>query len=155
MEAWHRLYPGIIEWVPGSKSGKVLAVNPSTLTVSTGFDDYKAAVANIIPPQRAGAIAVRAGLDQGTGYCAIDPVSFESRVHKGIYVLGDATIAGGAVELLDPRGLSQLPHQRVLASTVAEDQYFHSQRDSRLGAEQETCQTAGTVRLGQWLMVDG
>jgi NADPH-dependent 2,4-dienoyl-CoA reductase/sulfur reductase-like enzyme len=94
MEAWQRLYPGMIEWVPGSKSGKVLAVNPSTLTVSTGFDDYKAAVANIIPAQRAGAIAVRAGLDQGTGYCAIDPVSFESRVHKGIYVLGDATIAG-------------------------------------------------------------
>ena len=94
MEAWHRLYPGMIEWVPGSKSGRVLSVNPSTLTVSTGFDDYKAAVANIIPAQRAGAIAVRAGLDEGTGYCAIDPVTFESRVHKGIYVLGDATIAG-------------------------------------------------------------
>jgi sulfide dehydrogenase [flavocytochrome c] flavoprotein chain len=94
MEAWHRLYPGMIEWIPGSNSGKVLSVNPSTLTVSTGFDDYKAAVANIIPAQRAGAIAVRAGLDQGTGYCAIDPVSFESRAQKGIYILGDSTIAG-------------------------------------------------------------
>jgi sulfide dehydrogenase [flavocytochrome c] flavoprotein subunit len=94
MEAWNRLYPGMIEWVPGSKSGKVMSVDTSTLTVSTGFDDYKAAVANIIPAQRAGGIAVRAGLDQGTGYCEIDPVTFESRVHKGIYVLGDATIAG-------------------------------------------------------------
>lgn len=93
-EAWKRLYPGMIEWVPGSKSGKVMSVDASTLTVSTGFDDYKAAVANIIPAQRAGGIAVRAGLDQGTGYCAIDPVTFESRVHKRIYVLGDATIAG-------------------------------------------------------------
>lgn len=94
MEAWNRLYPGKIEWVPGSKSGKVMSVDTSTLTVSTGFDDYKAAVANIIPAQRAGGIAVRAGLDQGTGYCEIDPVTFESRVHKRIYVLGDATIAG-------------------------------------------------------------
>jgi sulfide dehydrogenase [flavocytochrome c] flavoprotein subunit len=94
MEAWNRLYPGMIEWVPGSKSGKVMSVDASTLTVSTGFDDYKAAVANIIPAQRAGGIAVRAGLDQGTGYCEIDPVTFESRVHKRIYVLGDATIAG-------------------------------------------------------------
>jgi sulfide dehydrogenase [flavocytochrome c] flavoprotein chain len=94
MEAWNRLYPGMIEWVPGSKSGKVMSVDTSTLTVSTGFDDYKAAVANIIPAQRAGGIAVRTGLDQGTGYCEIDPVTFESRVHKRIYVLGDATIAG-------------------------------------------------------------
>ena len=94
MEAWNRLYPGMIEWVPGSKSGKVMSVDAATLTVSTGFDDYKATVANIIPAQRAGGIAVRTGLDQGTGYCEIDPVTFESRVHKGIYVLGDATIAG-------------------------------------------------------------
>jgi sulfide dehydrogenase [flavocytochrome c] flavoprotein subunit len=93
-EAWNRRYPGMIEWVPGSKSGKVMSVNASTLTVSTGFDDYKAAVANIIPAQRAGGIAVRTGLDQGTGYCAIDPLTFESRAHRRIYVLGDATIAG-------------------------------------------------------------
>jgi sulfide dehydrogenase [flavocytochrome c] flavoprotein chain len=93
-EAWNRLYPGMIEWIPGSKSGKVMSVNAETMTVSTAFDDYKAAVANIIPPQRAGSIAVQAGLDQGTGFCAVDPVTFESRVHKRIYVLGDATIAG-------------------------------------------------------------
>jgi sulfide dehydrogenase [flavocytochrome c] flavoprotein subunit len=93
-EAWRRLYPGMIEWIPGSKSGKVMSVNTATMTVSTAFDEYKPAVANIIPAQRAGSIAVQAGLDQGTGFCEIDPVTFESRVHKRIYVLGDATIAG-------------------------------------------------------------
>jgi sulfide dehydrogenase [flavocytochrome c] flavoprotein subunit len=67
----------MIEWIPGSKSGKVMSVDASTMTVSTGFDDHKPAVANIIPPQRAGEIAVAAGLDQGTGFCAIDPVTFE------------------------------------------------------------------------------
>jgi sulfide dehydrogenase [flavocytochrome c] flavoprotein chain len=94
MESWQRLYPGMIEWVPGSKSGKVMRVEPATLEVSTGFDDYKPAVANIIPAQRAGRIAIDAGLDEGTGYCAIDPRSFESRRYKGVYVLGDAAIAG-------------------------------------------------------------
>jgi NADPH-dependent 2,4-dienoyl-CoA reductase/sulfur reductase-like enzyme len=94
MQAWSRLYPGMIEWVPGSKSGKVMSVDPATRTVSTGFDDYKAAVANIIPAQRAGDIAIQAGLDQGTGFCPIDPLTFESKVHKGIYIVGDATIAG-------------------------------------------------------------
>jgi sulfide dehydrogenase [flavocytochrome c] flavoprotein chain len=94
MEAWARLYPGMIEWVPGSQSGKVIAVDTATGTVSTGFDDHKPAVANIIPPQRAGEIATVTGLDQGTGFCAIDPVTFESKVHQGIYVVGDATLAG-------------------------------------------------------------
>jgi len=94
MEAWNRLYPGMIEWIPGSKSGKVLRVEANTMKVFTGFDDYKAAVANIIPAQRAAKIAVDAGLDEGTGYCAIDPASFESRRHRGVYVLGDAAIAG-------------------------------------------------------------
>lgn len=93
-EAWERLYPGIIERVPASGSGQVMNVDPSTMTVSTAFDDYTPAVANIIPPQRAGQIAIDAGLDEGKGFCSIDPVTFESTVHKSIYVLGDATIAG-------------------------------------------------------------
>jgi sulfide dehydrogenase [flavocytochrome c] flavoprotein subunit len=94
MQSWQRLYPGMIEWVPGSNSGKVLRVDPKTLLVSTGFDDHRPAVANIIPAQRAGRIAVEAGLDAGTGYCAIHPKTFESKQHRGVYVLGDAAIAG-------------------------------------------------------------
>lgn len=93
-EAWGRLYPGIIEWIPASQSGQVMSVDTATMTVSTAFDDYKPAVANIIPRQRAGQIAIDAGLDAGQGFCSIDPLTFESAVHKSIYVLGDATIAG-------------------------------------------------------------
>lgn len=93
-EAWERLYPGVVERVPASESGQVMSVDTATMTVSTAFDDYTPAVANIIPPQRAGQIAIDAGLDAGQGFCSIDPVTFESTVHKSIYVLGDATIAG-------------------------------------------------------------
>ena len=94
MEAWGKLYPGMIDWVSASNSGKVSKVDPSTMTVSTDFDDYKAAIANIIPPQKAGQIAIDAGLDEGTGWCAVNPITFESTVRKGIYVVGDASLAG-------------------------------------------------------------
>lgn len=93
-QCWQRLYPGMIEWVPGSQSGKIERVDAATLLVSTGFDDYKPAVANIIPVQRAGKIARDAGLDEGTGFCQIDPTSFESKRYRGVYVIGDAALAG-------------------------------------------------------------
>ena len=56
--AWAALYPDLIEWVPLSSGGKVTSVDPATLTVSTDFASYKAAVANVIPAQRAAGIAV-------------------------------------------------------------------------------------------------
>jgi NADPH-dependent 2,4-dienoyl-CoA reductase/sulfur reductase-like enzyme len=93
-EAWAALYPGLIERIPGAESGEVLSVDPATMTVSTAFDDVTAAVANIIPPQTAGAIALAAGLDQGLGWCPVDPVSFESAAAPGIHIIGDAAIAG-------------------------------------------------------------
>jgi len=91
--AWQRLYPGLLEWVPGSQSGRVVRVNTSAGTVHTAFDEHKPAVANIIPPQRAAAIARTAGLDDGKGWCRVQARTFESTVHAGIHLIGDAIIA--------------------------------------------------------------
>ncbi|VDC19841.1 NAD(P)/FAD-dependent oxidoreductase [Pseudogemmobacter humi] len=93
-EAWASLYPGMIERVPGSASGAVMAVDAGTMRISTGFDDVTAAVANIIPPQRAARILTDAGLDDGLGWCPVEPVGFESRVAPGIHILGDAALQG-------------------------------------------------------------
>ena len=92
--AWGQLYPGLLEWVPLSKGGKVTSVDPGAGAVMTDFDQYKPAVANIIPPQQAGRIAELAGVTDRTGWCPIDPVTFESRLQKNIHVIGDAAIAG-------------------------------------------------------------
>ena len=92
--AWKQLYPGLLEWVPLSQGGKVTAVDPNTGTVSTDFEQYKPAVANNIPPQQAGRIAELAGVADRTGWCPIDPVTFESRLQRNIHVVGDAAIAG-------------------------------------------------------------
>jgi sulfide dehydrogenase [flavocytochrome c] flavoprotein subunit len=92
--AWQQLYPGLLEWVSLSNGGKVTKVDPATRTVVTDFATYKADVANIIPPQRAGHIAEIAGVADQTGWCPIDPVTFESRLQPGVHIIGDAAIAG-------------------------------------------------------------
>jgi sulfide dehydrogenase [flavocytochrome c] flavoprotein subunit len=90
--AWEGLYPGLIEWIPQSQSGRVARVDARARTVSTDFDDFSPAVANIIPPQQAAAIARSAGLDEGQGWCQVRAGSFESTVHAGIHIIGDAAI---------------------------------------------------------------
>jgi sulfide dehydrogenase [flavocytochrome c] flavoprotein chain len=91
--AWQELYPNL-EWVPVSSGGNPTAVDTAAMTVSSDFDTYQAAVANIIPPQKAGRIAALAGTADRTGWCPVDPATFESRLVPGIHVLGDAAIAG-------------------------------------------------------------
>jgi NADPH-dependent 2,4-dienoyl-CoA reductase/sulfur reductase-like enzyme len=92
-DAWKEFYPNL-EWAPVSSGGNPTGVDAAAMTVSSDFDTYKAAVANIIPPQKAGRIADLAGVADRTGWCPVDPVTFESRLVPGIHVLGDAAIAG-------------------------------------------------------------
>jgi NADPH-dependent 2,4-dienoyl-CoA reductase/sulfur reductase-like enzyme len=93
-KAWAELYPGFIEWVPLSAGGKVVSVDPAALTLATDFETYKPAVANVIPPQRAGHVAELAGVADRSGWCPIDPATFASTLQPNIHVVGDAAIAG-------------------------------------------------------------
>ncbi len=93
-QAWAALYPGLLEWVPRSGGGAVTAVDAADMTVTTGAGTHAASVATIIPPQRAGAIALAAGIADKTGWCPVDPVTFESRRVPGIHVIGDAAALG-------------------------------------------------------------
>src|SRR5258706_8646589 len=93
-QAWTELYPGLLEWVPLSKGGNVTSVDPATRTLVTDFGRHQAAVANVIPPQQAGRIAEVAGVTDRSGWCPIDPATFESKLQAGIHVIGDAAIAG-------------------------------------------------------------
>ena len=93
LAAWERLYPGLLEWVPGAQGGRVTQVDTRTGIVRTEFDEYKPAVANIVAPQRAAAIARMDGLDAGMGWCSVHGNTFESRVHPNIHIIGDAAIA--------------------------------------------------------------
>jgi sulfide dehydrogenase [flavocytochrome c] flavoprotein subunit len=93
-QAFDRHYKGMIEWRKAADTGGgIMRVDAKAGTVSTDFEDIKADVANIIPAQKAGEIAAVAGLADDTGWCPITGKTFESTIHKGIHVIGDAAIA--------------------------------------------------------------
>ncbi|HEY7663368.1 MAG TPA: FCSD flavin-binding domain-containing protein [Xanthobacteraceae bacterium] len=91
--AWKTLYPNL-EWVSLSDDGKVTAVDPRTMTLTTDFGKHKADVANVIPPQKAGRIAEIASAADRTGWCPVNPLTFESTLAPNIHVIGDAALSG-------------------------------------------------------------
>jgi sulfide dehydrogenase [flavocytochrome c] flavoprotein chain len=114
--AWKELYPGLLEWVPLSAGGKLTAVEPESNTLITDFDRHKAAVANVIPPgQKAGRIAELAGVTDRTGWCPVDPVTFESKQQPNIHVIGDAAIMGG----MPKSAFSANAQAKVCAAAIA------------------------------------
>jgi sulfide dehydrogenase [flavocytochrome c] flavoprotein chain len=114
--AWQELYPGMIEWVALSFGGQVTRVEPATRTFVTEFGSHRADVANVIPPQRAAAVAAIAGVADQTGWCPVDPVTFESKLQPGVHVLGDAIIAGG----MPKSAFSANSQARVCATAVVD-----------------------------------
>ena len=89
---WRDLYPGMIEYVPGSE---LRHVEVATKTVKTAFDTVKSDVLNIIPPQRAGRIAQDCGLvNVERRWCEVDFVSYASTVLPNVHVIGDAIDSG-------------------------------------------------------------
>ncbi len=93
-KAWAELYPGLLERVPLSQGGKVTSIDVGARTFVTDFGRHKAVVGNVIPPQRAGVIALQAGAADRTGWCPVNPATFESSLLPGVHVLGDAAIMG-------------------------------------------------------------
>lgn len=93
-EGWQKHYPGMVEWHAPSVHGGVKSVDAAAGTVTTDLDTFKGALLNIIPAQKAGAIAAAAGVVNESGYCPIDATSMRSTVDENVFVIGDASIAG-------------------------------------------------------------
>lgn len=94
-EAFETHYKDIIELNLSTEIDdfSVMRIDPKSKEILTRAGKrVKADVANIIPQQRAGEIAVKAGCTEGD-WCPVDPANFASRKAKEIYVLGDASIA--------------------------------------------------------------
>jgi sulfide dehydrogenase [flavocytochrome c] flavoprotein subunit len=115
LAAWKELYPDHIEWVKFGDGGQVEAVDTATMTIKTIFDEYKADVANVIPPQRSSLLVDTAGLTAGSDWCEVDGHTMESRVVPGIHILGDAIVAGD----MPKSGFSASNQGRVAAYAIA------------------------------------
>jgi sulfide dehydrogenase [flavocytochrome c] flavoprotein chain len=86
-EAW-KAYPNI----DYRASNKVTAVDPGAREVRTEFERVKYDVLNLIPPQRAGTIAVQADLvGADKRWCEVDHVTYESVKQTNVHVIGDST----------------------------------------------------------------
>ncbi len=95
MEAFDRYYKGIVEVHLTNEidSFGVVRVDPKTREVEIkDGKKFKGDVVNIIPQQRAGEIAIKAGCAEGD-WCPVNPESFASKKVDNVYVLGDAAIA--------------------------------------------------------------
>ena len=75
-------------------SNKVVKVDPGAREVTTELGDkVKYDVLNLIPPQRAGTIAVQADLvGADKRWCEVNHLTYESVKVKDVHVIGDSTI---------------------------------------------------------------
>ena len=113
MAAWNGPYKGLVEYKANSN---LLDVNVAALTAKLEFEEVKAAVLNVIPPQRAGAIASELGMANANNrFCQVDFRNFESTAQKDIHVLGDAIQAAPA---MPKSGHMANQHGKVAANAI-------------------------------------
>lgn len=113
-EGWEKHYPGMIEWYSPEIHGGIVEVDAQAGTVETDFDTFEGGLLNILPAQKAGAIAASTGLTDESGFCPIDAASMRSALDENIFVVGDASIAGD----MPKSGFSANSQAKVAAMTI-------------------------------------
>ena len=111
--AWKDLYPGMVEY---RANAMVTKVDVAGKTASTEFEDVKADVLNVIPPMKAGVVASMAGVvNVDDRWCAVDFISYESKAHKKVHVIGDSVSAA-----LPKSGYMATSQAKICAAAIIE-----------------------------------
>ncbi|SNS55918.1 sulfide dehydrogenase (flavocytochrome c), flavoprotein subunit [Noviherbaspirillum humi] len=113
---WAERYAGLIEYRPKFTTADIDAA--SGMVISDLGEKVQGALLNIIPPQRAGAIAMQAGLaNANKRWCDVDFMTMESLQAKNIHVIGDAI----QVAPLMPKSAHMAnQHAKVCAAAVVD-----------------------------------
>ena len=113
-KAWAELYGGMVEY---RGQHKATAVDARTMTLKFELqEDVKADVLNVLPPMRAGTLAVQSGLANANArWCHVNFQSFESTAAKDIHVLGDAI---QVAPLMPKSGHMANSHAKVAAAAI-------------------------------------
>jgi sulfide dehydrogenase [flavocytochrome c] flavoprotein subunit len=113
-KAWAELYGGMVEF---RGQHKTTAVDPKARTIKFDVqDDVKADVMNVLPPMRAGTIAVQTGLANANArWCHVNYQTFESTAAKDVHVIGDAIQIAPA---MPKSGHMANGHGKVVAAAV-------------------------------------
>lgn len=115
-KVWAEQYDGMVDYRPSFNTVDVDA--KSRTVISELGEEVRGAVINLLPPQAAGAIAVRTGLaNANRRWCEVDFLSFESTQARHIHVLGDAI----QVAPLMPKSAHMAnQHAKVCAAAIIE-----------------------------------
>ena len=109
--AFEQHYKGVLEYRPNAEV-KEVAGN----VAKTDFDDVKADVLNVVPPQRAGDIAVQAGVvNMNARWVGVDWLTMESTAVRGVHVLGDSTFSAPG---MPKSGHMANQHAKVAAAAI-------------------------------------
>jgi sulfite dehydrogenase len=104
-------YAGILEYKPNAELKEV-----SGTTAKLEFEDVKAGVLNVVPPQRAGDIARAAGVvNVNNRWAGVNWLTMESTAVPGVHVLGDATFSA---PLMPKSGHMANQHAKVAAAAI-------------------------------------
>ena len=132
-------YKGIIEYRPNNE---LKSVDAATNTAKLEFDDVKADVLNVVPPQRAADIARSAGLvNMNNRWVGVNWLTMESTAVPGIHVLGDATFSA---PLMPKSGHMANQHAKVAAAAII--QLLKGQPVNATPVVMNTCYSFVTAR---------
>jgi NADPH-dependent 2,4-dienoyl-CoA reductase/sulfur reductase-like enzyme len=159
-KAWAERYKNIVEYRP---KHNLTDVDVAGKTLKFEFnDDIKADVLNVLPPMRAGEIAVKTGLATANKrWCEVDFLTFEAKAAKNVHVLGDSiqiaplmpksghmanqhgkTCAAAVVALLTGQEPNALPiYNNTCYSFVSAEDVVHVASVHRYDAEKKTMLT--------------
>jgi sulfide dehydrogenase [flavocytochrome c] flavoprotein subunit len=87
------------------------------MSVEIEAEVIKADVINVIPPMKAGQIAMTLGLADKSGWCPVDRRNFASTLHPNVHVIGDASIA----DAMPKSGFSANNQAKVVARAIIEE----------------------------------
>jgi len=128
--AWQEFYPGMIEWIPATEGGAIERVDAPAMTLYTSRGVQRVAVANVIPQQAPGLLALDAGLASGHGWCPVVPDTLESTLAAGVHVIGDACIAGAMPKSASAAHSQALQCARAIVASLREQAVPAPQFDS-------------------------
>jgi sulfide dehydrogenase [flavocytochrome c] flavoprotein chain len=110
-------YSGMLEYRPNNEL-KELAGTAGAMVAKLEFDDVKANVLNVIPPQRGADLARTAGLlNMNSRWAGVNWLTMESTAAPGVHVLGDATMSAPA---MPKSGHMANQHAKVAAAAIIE-----------------------------------
>jgi sulfide dehydrogenase [flavocytochrome c] flavoprotein chain len=109
--AFKQHYDGLLEYRANSEIKEV-----SGTLAKLEFEDIRADVLNVIPPQRAGDIARNAGLvNVNNRWVGVNWLTMESTAAPGVHVLGDSTFSAPA---MPKSGHMANQHAKVAAAAI-------------------------------------